>query len=224
MAARQIFIGFTTEGSTDVRFLEKILERTFEEIAYECLTDVEPVIWPLNIDKTGLTFKEYALKAAQQGVDEIGMMILCIHSDADDATNQNVLDNKIAPALELIKAQQDNSICKVLVPVIPVQMMESWMLADKDLLKKEIGTAKTDNELKIDRVPETIADPKATIEEAIRIAQQEKTKRKRKELKIGDIYLAMGQKITIEKLNQLQSYRQFQENIRQAYRELHLMK
>ena len=164
MAARQVFIGFTTEGTTDVRFLRKIIERSFEEIAYECQGDVEPVVWPLEVKKTDLSFSEYALKAAQQGVEEIGMMILCIHSDADDATNQNVLDNKIAPARELIKAQSDDTTCKILVPAIPVQMMESWMLADKDLLKNEIGTTKTDNELGINRSPESITDPKAVIE------------------------------------------------------------
>lgn len=224
MAARQVFIGFTTEGTTDVLFLRKIIERSFEEIAYECQGDVEPVVWPLEVKKTDLSFSEYALKAAQQGVEEIGMMILCIHSDADDATNQNVLDNKIAPARELIKAQSDDTTCKILVPAIPVQMMESWMLADKDLLKNEIGTTKTDNELGINRSPESITDPKAVIEEAIRIARQEITRRRRKELRIGDLYLPVGQKVSIDKLKELPSYRRFQEDIRQAYRELHLMK
>ncbi len=224
MAARQVFIGFTTEGTTDVRFLRKIIERSFEEIAYECQGDVEPVVWPLEVKKTDLSFSEYALKAAQQGVEEIGMMILCIHSDADDATNQNVLDNKIAPARELIKAQSDDTTCKILVPAIPVQMMESWMLADKDLLKNEIGTTKTDNELGINRSPESITDPKAVIEEAIRIARQEITRRRRKELRISDLYLPVGQKVSIDKLKGLPSYRRFQEDIRQAYRELHLMK
>ncbi len=224
MAARQVFVGFTTEGSTDVRFLRKIIERSFEEIAYECQGDVEPVVWPLGVKKTDLSFSEYALKAAQQGVEEIGMMILCIHSDADDATNQNVLDNKIAPARELINAQSDDTTCKILVPAIPVQMMESWMLADKDLLKNEIGTTKTDNELGINRSPESITDPKAVIEEAIRIARQEITRRRRKELRISDLYLPVGQKVSIDKLKGLPSYRRFQEDIRQAYRELHLMK
>lgn len=224
MAARQVFIGFTTEGTTDVRFLRKIIERSFEEIAYECQGDVEPVVWPLEVKKTDLSFSEYALKAAQQGVEEIGMMILCIHSDADDATNQNVLDNKIAPARELIKAQSDDTTCKILVPAIPVQMMESWMLADKDLLKNEIGTTKTDNELGINRSPESITDPKAVIEEAIRIARQEITRRRRKKLRISDLYLPVGQKVSIDKLKELPSYRRFQEDIRQAYRELHLMK
>lgn len=223
MAAKQIFIGYTTEGQTDVLFLEKIIERTFEQIAFECVGDVEPVVWPLKVNKKGLSFSEYALLASQQGVDEIGMMILCIHSDADDVSNQTVLNNKIGPARELINAQNDATTCKIIVPVIPVQMMEAWMLADKDLLKKEIGTTKTDRDLKINRLPESIADPKTVIEEAIRIAQQEKTKRKRRDLRIGDIYLAVGQKISFNKLEQLPSYKQFQNDIRQAYRDLHLM-
>ncbi len=223
MAAKQIFIGYTTEGQTDVLFLEKIIERTFEQIAYECVGDVEPVVWPLKVNKKGLSFSEYALLASQQGVDEIGMMILCIHSDADNASNRTVLNNKIGPAKELINAQNNATTCKIIVPVIPVQMMEAWMLADKDLLKKEIGTTKTDRELKINRMPESISDPKSVIEEAIRIAQQEKTKRKRKNLEIGDIYLAVGQKISLKKLEQLPSYQQFQNDIRQAYRDLHLM-
>ena len=103
-------------------------------------------------------------------------------------------------------------------------MMESWMLEDKDLLKNEIGTTKTDNELGINRSPESITDPKAVIEEAIRIARQEITRRRRKELRISDLYLPVGQKVSIDKLKELPSYRRFQEDIRQAYRELHLMK
>lgn len=30
---RQIFIGLATEGTTDIRFLESIVHRTFEDIA-----------------------------------------------------------------------------------------------------------------------------------------------------------------------------------------------
>lgn len=220
---KQIFIGYTTEGNTDVLFLEKIVERTFEEIAYECKCDIEPVVRFLKVDKTDLSFEEYAVKAAQQGVTEMGMMILCIHSDADGPTNKKVLENKFAPARIMIDAQSDETTCKNIVQVIPVQMMESWMLADKELLKREIGTAKSDNELKINRSPETIANPKSTIEEAIRIARQETTKRKRKNLKIGDLYLSIGQKISYDKLEQLPSFRYFQDSVRTAYRELHLM-
>lgn len=223
MAIKQVFIGFTTEGTTDVLFLQKIVERTFEEIAYECYGDVEPFVKYLKIDKTDLSFDDYILKASRQGVDEIGMMILCVHSDADDASNDNTVNYKIIPAQTRLANEPGGDICKVLVALIPVQMMESWMLADKELLKREIGTTKSDAELQIDRFPESISDPKSVIEGAIRIARQEITKRRRKKLTIDDIYLPVGQKISIEKLKALPSYLYFQEEVRKAYRKLNLM-
>lgn len=223
MAAIQVFIGFTTEGTTDARFLQKIVERTFEEIAFECHNDVEPVVQFLNVDKIGLSFAEYAVKASKQGIEELGITILCIHSDADNTTIENVMQNKITPAQQALDAESDEYVCKVIVPAIPIQMMESWMLADKDLLKAEIGTSMTYQELGIDREPESIANPKFTIEDAIRISRKEMTKRRRKDLKIGDIYYSIGQKISIEKLQTLPSYRHFQEEVRNAYRKLHLL-
>lgn len=36
-----------------------------------------------------------------------------------------------------------------------IQMVEAWMLADKELLKSEIGTQKSDFELGILRAPKT---------------------------------------------------------------------
>ena len=222
MAARQVFVGFTTEGTTDARFLQKIVERTFEEIAFDCLTDVEPVVTFLKVDKTGLSFVDYVKKASKQGVEELGITILCVHSDADNTTIENVVQNKITPAQQALDTEGDE-ICKVMASAIPIQMMESWMLADRDLLKAEIGTNLTDSELGIHRAPESIADPKSTIEEAIRIARREIVKHRRKDLKIGDIYLPIGQKVSIDKLQLLPSYQHFQEEVRNAYRKLHLL-
>ena len=222
MAAIQVFIGFTTEGTTDARFLHKIVERTFEEIAYECHNDVEPVIQFLDVTKTGLSFVDYAVKASKHGIEELGIAILCIHSDADNTTIESVMQNKIVPAQQALDVENED-VCKVIVPVIPIQMMESWMLADKDLLKLEIGTNMTDQELGIDKAPESIANPKYTIEEAIRLSRQRMVKRRRKDLKIGDIYYSIGQKVSIEKLLMLPSYRHFQEDVRNAYRKLHLL-
>ena len=112
--------------------------------------------------------------------------------------------------------------CKILTPVIPVRMMEAWMLADKELLKSEIGTTKSDNDLKINRDPETIADPKAVIEEAIRIAQSDLPKR-RQRLTISDLYAIIGDKISINKLLSLDSYQKFQDEVRATYRTLNYM-
>ena len=37
----QLIIGFVTEGTTDHRFLETIIQKTFEDIAFECDNQIE---------------------------------------------------------------------------------------------------------------------------------------------------------------------------------------
>ena len=97
------------------------------------------------------------------------------------------------------------------------------MLADKQLLKDEIGTNKTDSELKISRNPETIANPKEVIETAIKIARQNVTRKRRKDLSIADLYSAIGQKIDLDKLENLYSYQDFKDNVRKIFRKLNLL-
>lgn len=224
MPTRQVFIGIITEGTTDSRFLEKIIERTFIDVAYECSGDIEPVVTILNINKIGLNFVDYIIEASRQGVRDMGMMVLCAHCDADSETTDNVINNKFLPAKQALDLESNDTTCKILVQVIPVQMIEAWMLADKELLKEEIGTNKSNNELGINRDPEMIADPKSVIEKAIRIAREDMPKRRRKNLKIGDLYLPLGQKISKDSLCTLNSYNDFQEEVREAYRKLHLLR
>jgi len=211
----QILIGLYTEGTTDVRFLTSIIKRTFEEISYECKGEIEILdIQNFKIAKT--TFAEDVVEAIKAGTKNYGITILCIHADADDSTETNCFQNRINPAMAEVENLKENDICKIIVPLIPVQMTESWMLADKELLKREIGTSKTNQELDIYKHPEQYANPKETIENAIRIARQEKTKRHRRELKIADLYLPIGQSVDLNKLKQLTSYIKFQENVRNA--------
>lgn len=221
--AVQVFIGLTTEGSTDHRFLMSIVERTFIDVAFECNKDVEPYVKFLNIDKTGLGFIQYVEKASKQGVKEMGMTILCVHTDADDSTAEKAYNNKINPAKQFLEINKELDICQLLTPIIPIQMIEAWMLADKELLKREIGTNKSDNELCINRPPEKISDPKAVITNAIRIAREDVGKRKRNNLDISDLYLPIGQKIELGKLESLESYKAFKEEVRNTYKRLHLM-
>ena len=76
---------------------------------------------------------------------------------------RQVIVNTHSPVLvsELIQWQNDKNISvglshlKTSVIIVPIQMTESWMLAEKELLKKEIGTDKTDIELGIHRDPES---------------------------------------------------------------------
>lgn len=218
---KQIIIGLITEGSTDVRFLNSIVRRTFEKIAFECTQDIEIYIQPFKVNKVGLSFIELVEKASREGVSSIGIMVLAVHTDADRDTYEQRLNNKIIPA-QMSLDRQNDEYCKILTPVIPVKMIESWMLADKELLKKEMGTTKSDNELGIKRDPESIADPKNVIEEAIRIAT-ENLSRRRQKLSISDLYAIIGDTISLDELSKLDSYRKFQDAVRKTYRELNYM-
>lgn len=221
---RQIFIGLVSEGKTDNRFLQSIVKRTFDEIGFECNGEVETIIIPIKIDEPGLSFIEKIKKASIEGFYSYGIMILCIHADADSDTDENTLQYKILPAENELVNSKERELCRIITSIVPVQMIEAWMLADRELLKKEIGTNFNDNELGINRYPEQIADPKSVISEAIRIARQDLTKRRRHDLTISDLYLPIGQKVTIDKLDVLPSFQKFKESIRSTYRRLNYLK
>jgi hypothetical protein len=221
--SRQIFIGLVAEGKTDLRFLHSIVQRTFNEIGFDCNGEVETVLIPIIINQTGLDFCGKVMRASRLGFEQYGIMILCVHSDADHPTDEVVMQSKITPTALALKDSNDSQLCRIMVPIVPIQMIEAWMLADKTLLKKEVGTQLDDILLGINREPEQYSDPKTVIKDAIRIARERLTKRRRHELTISDLYLPIGQKIVIEKLNNLASFNKFTESIRVAYRKLNLM-
>lgn len=211
----QIIIGFTTEGSTDVRLLENIIQRTFEYVAFECIGQVE--VLPVQyIEKQNGDFVELVKDYARQA-EERGVMVLCVHTDADDTTDTSTFNNKINPAFTAVNDIQVEPLCKNLVAIVPVRMTESWMLSDKELLRAEIGTSKGNEDLGIDRRPEVYNNPKQTIEDAIRIARQNLTKRRRHELTIAELYSPIGQKVALSTLERLPSYQKFKEAVRGAY-------
>jgi hypothetical protein len=217
MPTPQLLIGLYTEGTTDTRFLTNVVKKTFEEVCIECPKDMEILdILPVKVIKS--SFVEDVMNASRQS----GITVLCVHVDADDSSDEKVYRNKITPALLMIEKTEDD-ICKTIVPIVPVQMTEAWMLSDKALLKKEIGTNMTDRDLGIDKEPERYSDPKETIKNAIRIAQRNKQKRHRRDLNISDLYMSTGQSVSIEKLKRLPSYNKFQDNIRNALRKLNYL-
>ncbi len=220
---RQIFVGLFSEGSTDNRFLESVVTRTFEQIGFECFGEVETEVKLVSIDKTGKSFSQQVIAASKKGVDDFGISILCVHTDADYRTDVNAFRNKINPAIAELQEQNPHSYCQILTAIVPVQMIEAWMLADRELLKSEIGTDKSDVELGINRPAESLTDPKLVIETAIRTARLGMVRRRRRDLTLGELYLPIGQKIKLESLQALPSFLQFKDSIRTAYRELNYM-
>lgn len=219
----QIFAGLFTEGSSDVLFLESIVERTLQSVAFECQGEIDIEVKTIQINKSGLSFVNQVFEASKKGFSDFGITILCVHADADDSTLDETYKNKINPVTNILLLQDENKYCKILAAVVPIQEIESWMLSDKELFKAEINTKKSDLELGIHRLPETIANPKEVVENAIRIARETVVKRRRNNLTISDLYLPLGISIDLEKLEQLPSFQDFKKNIRIAFRSLNLL-
>lgn len=216
----QIFAGLFAEGSTDIQFLRGILERTLIDVVYECTGQIDIEVFPIIIETTGLDFPQRVLAASKSGIENYLIQIICIHTDADNSSSERAYQERINVAIQQLNSQNPDEYCKVVVPIVPIQETESWMLADKELLKREIGTSKTDEELGINRPPENIARPKEVIENAIRIARESFTRRRRGDLTISDLYSTLGLSVGIEKLDTISSYRDFKMNIRQAFKTL----
>lgn len=215
-----VTIGFYTEGTTDDRFLHSIIKRTFDAVALECIPEIE-VYEPVILEATAGTFAATAIALSQKAFAE-GLLVICLHTDADAQTDRETFAYKIEPAFAAIQAAQPPG-CTILVAIVPVRMSEAWILADKALFKKEIGTINSDQDLGLDRHPEAYADPKAAIEEAIRRAFEHRSRRQRQQVTIGELYLPLGQKIELAKLATLPSYQKFREGVQQAFRALNYL-
>ena len=222
---RGISIGLLAEGDTDMRFFKSIVERTFKQIRYECKKQID--IYEIEeISNTKGTVSKEAILAAAKETQKQGLMVLCVHIDADDKSDMSVFENKINPALVELKKKDIVKYCRILLPIVPIQETEAWMLADKELLKNYLRTKKTDKELEIDVKPENVADPKEKIKNAIRKANEHQTKRKRKSrrnLDISDLYQIIGANLALEKLEPLSSYQTFKENVREIFRKLNFL-
>ncbi|MBK7708690.1 MAG: DUF4276 family protein [Acidobacteria bacterium] len=119
------------------------------------------------------------------------------------------------------EALEIEEICRILVAVVPVRMTESWLLADVDVLRSELETQLTPRDLGLHKPPESYADPKSAIEEALRLSQEKTPGRSRHtKLGISSLYQIIGQKADLSKLESLPSFRKFKAACRYAFKRL----
>lgn len=210
------------EGKTDHRFLQPIVEKVLTEIVFECQGQFDIDVKIIDCDK-GNSFIEFVSNASQMGHQEYGITMLIIHTDADDITAEAAYINKIRPAMSFLDSQFEETHCKNVAAIVPIQETEAWMLADKSLLIKQIGTNKNEVELNINGHPEGFTNPKQKIQEAIRIGRSEMPKKLRNSLQVSDLYSYLGQSIQINNLRNFISFLDFEGNVRQVLTELNYL-
>ena len=122
------------EGTTDYRFLKSLIQRTASRILQRHSMSSVDVSELQNIHSgTGLSRVERILHAAQTAY---GYHLLLLHADSDARSRDNAWSERIEPGMTraLNESKSGTNLCESMVPVIPVRMTESWMLADPETL------------------------------------------------------------------------------------------
>ena len=209
------------EGSTDKRFLTPVITKTSREVL-NTYQQIQIEVLPIHIIETEKRRqREAILSAARQAR---GYHALIIHADADDPEPYKARSERFEPGYALVQQVQED-ICKDLLPIIPVQAIKAWMLADHELLLEEIGTRMRPDELNIPtkaNLVEAISKPKQRLRQAVQLAYASRRKRQR-DIDIDFLYEPLGERIRLERLNSVSSYNQFVHELTTTLKKLTLI-
>lgn len=203
----ELVFGLYFEGSTDESFLSSVIRRITTEILVkydrgDVWSDI--ILIPVKPQKNGS--QEQKILAA--ATEACGYHLLIVHADADAPTSVKAHKMLFDPGLKLVR-QAGESACQDLLPIIPIQEMEAWLLTDKSALLKELGTNKSASELGIPplRQIESIAQPKERLEHIVRLVNQSRPRSR--PIERGDLYEPMGKTVSLAKLAELSACQLF---------------
>ena len=211
----KLYIAFCGEGTADERLFRNLTERLVQNIVlgHDLTTELS---W-LPIKKSPGSSEEALLRAASDAKEQ---HVLIFHRDADCGSRDECLQHHFDSGLKKIQEMDTDERIKHIVPAIPIQESEAWMLCDKTLLKDLLETNLNNEQLgltyQIQRI-EGIRDPKAIINRAIHNHKKELSPRKRKlAVKLSELYERFGTDIQLEKLLRLPSFATYQRDLRHA--------
>lgn len=211
---RVLVLGLYAEGSTDERFLSPVIRRTTEEILANYdggnMWD-EAIIMRIRLNTGQYVNRAQSILAA--AAEAQGCHILIVHADADGPTPDRALAERFQPGLVLVK-QAGKKVCQDLLPVIPIQEIEAWLLVDRETLLKEL---KVNQNTRISGIPpvqriESTARPKEELDRIIRAinnAQGRAIGRK-------ELYEPLGETVRLERLAALSAYNRFITDLTEA--------
>ncbi len=213
-----LVLGLYTEGDTDKRFLQPVIRRAVTKILVEHRREDrwdDLLIIPVHPFVQRHESQERKILAA--ATSACGYHMLIVHIDADSPFPTEARQNRFDPGFKLVK-QAGEKTCQDLLPILPIQETEAWLLVDREMLIKELEINKSANELGIPpaRHIESIAQPKERLNDIIKIANQFR----RRPLDIKDLYEPLGEMIRLEKLALLSAYRQFISDLMSTLTEL----
>ncbi|HVB26066.1 MAG TPA: DUF4276 family protein [Ktedonobacteraceae bacterium] len=211
---KKLSLALYSEGSTDQHFLPDVIRRTSRQILArygQHSLNVQPIDI-ITFSKVGLKQDECILQAARNAID---YHVLIVHADADHRTNEKAFLERFKPGYVLVQDQEN--VCKHLVPIIPIQMTEAWMLVDHMALQVAIGTEMTARDLGLPpkaKLVENDSDPKQTLHLMLQKANAHRPRRQRhNQASLSTLYSLLGREINLERLQQVPSFMQFENDL-----------
>lgn len=193
---RQLHFLFYGEGSRDFRFLPKLVERIIEVCVGRLNKEYEILPIVQFSEKLSGSFIERMREIESKGS---GFDFIIIHQDTDSRDSTEVIRTRRQPWIdECIKES-------IWIPLFPIQMTDSWMLADKDAICSilDLPIAEYDNEMAGRRI-ENIADTKTILDSLVNASE---------EWGIGDVYDLLPRDMEIDKLRRLKGFIDFEDSL-----------
>jgi hypothetical protein len=199
---------FWGEGSSDERFLPKVIERVLHALVSACGKQSWEIYEPTVLKSKKESFVLQVIDISQKAD---GYTFCFIHTDADAANaKEKAWPNKIQPALKAL-AEVPAS-CTNIIFVVPVTKIENWKLSDTDALRVAIGSNLNDQELglNIGRLQlEQRADSKQLLQNAILSAWKSKNQTGNVFHFMEELDAALANNIRLQRLYELSSFRDF---------------
>lgn len=218
---RTISLALYAEGTTDYRFLPVVIQNAVENILFSNNSPDIAVVEPTLITGIKERTEENKILAAAKAAQ--GVHILFIHMDGDTKTLTEIKEERFYPFEKSIK-ESSGRLCRDLVPVIPIKNIEAWLTCDYEAFCQAVGTHATPEILGIPlnpRLVESLADPKHTFKEALRIAHS--LRRKKSRYDPGEYYEILGRTIKLESLMRVPAFRAFYDEVANKLREMRII-
>jgi len=216
-------VALYAEGPTDYYFLRPLLQRLCEDI---CLresphsVEFSEVLALDHSDKLKDAPREARILQAAQAARS-AWRILFVHTDgANDPARARA--QLVDPALALLEHEIDGERCGV--ALVPIRETETWAIWDGDALRQVFGSTLSDQDLGLAvnaNLVESMADPKAALNQAF-LATQPSGRRRRQG--VSPMLNALGEQASLERLRQLAGFARFEDELKQALRQLNILR
>ena len=202
---RQLDVLLVLEGPSDGSFLTRVVERSLQDI---CFREVAALVnIPVNSVKAAGSRDEGRAQWIVRRAREEAATIVLLHRDGTGDPAR-----EIRQTVDPVRAMWPREDFPLLGTVVPVREMESWALADLDLIETVIG-ATIDRSVVFEGqlldAPERLSNPKRTIQEVVALGR-----RPRRRKPVAEAYLpSLGENLDLEQLRRLPSFRSFEDGV-----------